>query len=52
MKIGIVTFYRVANYGAMLQAYSLMNVLSGWGMKLFLYDINDVPPKGRLCGVL
>ena len=31
MKIGIVTFYRVANYGAMLQAYSLWKRLEGMG---------------------
>ena len=31
MKIGIVTFYRVANYGAMLQAYSLCNRLLRMG---------------------
>ena len=31
MKIGIVTFYRVANYGAMLQAYSLWKRLEEMG---------------------
>lgn len=31
MKIGIVTFYAVANYGAMLQAYGLKAVLESWG---------------------
>ena len=31
MKIGIVTFYRAANFGAMLQAYSLMNTLKRMG---------------------
>lgn len=31
MKIGIVTFYRVANYGAMLQAYSLWHYLADRG---------------------
>lgn len=31
MKIGIVTFYRVANYGAMLQAYALWQYLAARG---------------------
>ena len=31
MKIGIVTFYRVANYGAMLQAYALERYLKARG---------------------
>jgi hypothetical protein len=31
MKIGIVTYYRVANYGAMLQAYSLQKYLERMG---------------------
>lgn len=31
MKIGIVTYFRVANYGAMLQAYALWHVLSEMG---------------------
>lgn len=31
MKIGIVTFYRVANYGAMLQAYALWKFLAARG---------------------
>ena len=31
MKIGIVTFYRVANYGAMLQAYALRRFLESMG---------------------
>lgn len=31
MKIGIVTFYRSLNYGAMLQAFSLMKYLEGRG---------------------
>ena len=31
MKIGIVTFFRVANYGAMLQAYSLRRYLERMG---------------------
>lgn len=34
MKIGIVTFYRVANYGAMLQAYALERYLEARG-----YDV-------------
>ena len=31
MKIGIVTYFRVANYGAMLQAYALWQVLKSMG---------------------
>ena len=31
MNVGIVTFYRSLNYGAMLQAYALWHILSGFG---------------------
>ena len=34
MKIGVVTFYRVANYGAMLQAYALLKFLESRGYEV------------------
>lgn len=45
MKIGIVTFYRVANYGAMLQAYSLMNVLERMGHEVVFIRYKFCAPK-------
>lgn len=45
MKIGIVTFYRVANYGAMLQAYSLMNVLERMGHEVVFIRYKFYSPK-------
>ena len=38
MKVGIVTFHRAHNYGAMLQCYSLANVLSRLGYKVEVID--------------
>ena len=38
MKIGIVTFYRVANYGAMLQAYALWQYLAVRGHEVVFID--------------
>lgn len=38
MKIGIVTFYRVANYGAMLQAYALWQYLAARGHEVVFID--------------
>lgn len=45
MKIGIVTFYRVANYGAMLQAYSLMNTLERMGHEVVFIRHQRCAPK-------
>lgn len=45
MKIGIVTFYRVANYGAMLQAYSLMNTLNRMGHEVVFIRYKFCAPK-------
>ena len=45
MKIGIVTFYRVANYGAMLQAYSLMNILNRIGHEAVFIRYKFFAPK-------
>jgi hypothetical protein len=45
MKIGIVTFYRVANYGAMLQAYSLMNTLVRMGHEVVFIRHQRCAPK-------
>lgn len=44
MKIGIVTFYRVANYGAMLQAYALMRFLETMGHKVVFVSHSRVCP--------
>jgi hypothetical protein len=43
MKIGILTFHRATNYGAVLQAYSLREYLKGQG-----YDVSviDYTPNG------
>ncbi len=38
MKIGIMTFHRAANYGAVLQAYALQFYLSGMGNELEVMD--------------
>lgn len=45
MKIGIVTFYRVANYGAMLQADSLMNTLERMGHEVVFIRYKFCSPK-------
>ena len=46
MKIGIVTFFRVANYGAMLQAYSLRRYLERMGHEVvFLRHKRCSPSK-------
>ena len=43
MKVGILTFHRATNYGAILQAYALIQYLINQG-----YDarIVDYKPKG------
>lgn len=38
MKIGILTFHRAHNYGAVLQAYALQTVLVNMGHKVFFID--------------
>ena len=38
MKIGIITFHRVLNYGAVLQAYALCKTLKSMGHDPFLID--------------
>lgn len=45
MKIGIVRFYRVVNYGAMLQAYSLMNTLERMGHEVVFIRYKFCSPK-------
>lgn len=45
MKIGIVTFYRVANYGAMLQAYALWKFLESRGHEVVFIRTPRVAPK-------
>lgn len=38
MKIGILTFHRAINYGAVLQAYALQEVLLGYGHEVYIID--------------
>ncbi len=38
MKIGILTFHRAHNYGAVLQCYALQNVLSHLGNETYIID--------------
>ena len=45
VKIGIVTFYRVANYGAMLQAYALWKFLESRGHEIVFIHIPRVAPE-------
>lgn len=62
MRIGIVTFFRIANYGAMLQAYALWKYLEARGHKVvFIRHAGIVPRRmrlirclvsRRLCGVV
>ena len=43
MKIGIVTFFCVPNYGAMLQAYVLWHTLMERGHKVEFVDYSNWP---------
>lgn len=45
MKIGIVTFWRVANYGAMLQAYAFWKYLEVRGHEIVFIAHSRVAPK-------
>lgn len=45
MKIGIITFWRVANYGAMLQAYALWKYLAARGHEVVFIAHSRVAPK-------
>lgn len=38
MKIGIITFHRTANYGAIIQAYALQEFLKGQGHDVYIID--------------
>ena len=38
MKIGILTFHRAYNYGAVLQCYALKSVLSNMGHDVYVID--------------
>lgn len=38
MKVGILTFHRALNYGALLQAYALQNFLDSCGMESYIVD--------------
>lgn len=41
MKIGIITFHRAANYGAVLQAYALQHTLEGLGVQTEMVDYKN-----------
>lgn len=43
MKIGILTFHRAANYGAVLQAYALQRYLSSFGHDVEIIDYRCMP---------
>lgn len=45
MKIGVVTFFRAANYGAMLQAYALWKFLESRGHEVVFIRTPCVAPK-------
>ena len=45
MKIGIVTFWRVANYGAMLQAYALWKYLEVRGHEIVFIAHPHLAPR-------
>ena len=47
MKVGIVTFYRVANYGAMLQAYALWHYLESRGHEVVFVQCPRCAPTRR-----
>ena len=38
MKVGILTFHRAINYGAVLQCYALKETLSGLGHDVYVID--------------
>jgi hypothetical protein len=40
-KIGIITFFKAKNYGALLQAYSLQKVLTGLGYQVSFLDYDN-----------
>lgn len=41
MKIGIITFHRAVNYGAVLQAYALQKAISGLGAQAEIIDYRN-----------
>ena len=41
MKIGILTFHRALNYGALLQTYALQKVISGFDVKSEIIDYRN-----------
>ena len=41
MKIGIITFHRAVNYGAVLQAYALQHALEGLGAQAEILDYRN-----------
>ena len=48
MKIGILTFHRSNNYGAVLQAYALQNYLLEYGLDVEIIDYRPNPPKDQV----
>lgn len=47
MKIGILTFHRAVNYGALLQAYALYEFLEASGHDVYMIDYRPVYITGR-----
>lgn len=43
MKVGIITFHKAINYGAVLQVFALQNVIKSFGIDVNV--INYIPPK-------
>ena len=41
MKIGIITFHRADNYGAVLQCYALQEVIRQWGHEVEVIDYRN-----------
>lgn len=42
MKVGILTFHRTTNYGAVLQAYALQKTISSLGYDVEIIDYNNI----------
>ena len=51
MKVGILTFHRAHNCGAMLQNYALQTVLARMGVEAKTIDFNDIGEERRFSGL-
>jgi len=52
MKVGILTFHNVANYGATLQTYALFHILTSNGYDVELIDYFPSRISRRLKAIL